>query len=219
MNVEQLISTEIPTLMPTDTGNRALAMMEENNVSELPVVSDENYVALVQESEVLDSTKPGAELGSADLLNYRPAIIATGHPFEALRLTHQMNLSVLPVINSEHKYIGAVTRDGLLKYFTENSGIDTPGGIVVLEVSPRDYTLVEIARICENEDVTIMNVQVHANEQGKLEVTLKLNRTVVEAVVASLERFNYVVKEVYGENMHSDDIEGKYHLLMNYINM
>ncbi len=130
-----------------------------------------------------------------------------------------MNLSVLPVIDNEHKYIGSVTKDTLLNYIIGNSGIDTPGGIIVLEVAPRDYTLYEIARICENEDVVIMNTQVHADEQGKLEITLKLNRTALDPVVSSLERHNYHVKEVYGEDIKNEDIEGKYNLLMNYINM
>jgi acetoin utilization protein AcuB len=219
MNVEQLISPAIPTLVPADTGNQALALMEENNVTELPVVLDDNYIGLVLESDVLDWTKPGSALSGSDFLTYKPAIIASGHPFEALRLAHQMNLSVLPVIDKHHKYIGAITKEGLLKYITENSGIDTPGGIIVLEISPRDYTLVEIARICENEDVIIMNTQVHANENGKLDVTLKVNRTAIEAVVSSFERHNYIVKEVYGENTGNDDIAGKYNLLMNYINM
>lgn len=218
MNVEQLISP-VPTLMPGDTGNKALDLMEESNLPELPVVSEDNYIALVQENDVLDWTKPDSALSSADFLNYKPAIIASGHPFEAIRLTHQMNLSVLPVVDNDQKYIGCVTKDGLLKYISENSGIDTPGGIIVLELSPRNYTLYEIARICENEDVMILNLQVHTNGQGMLEVTLKMNRTSLDAVVSSFERHNYHVKDVYGEKNSSDDLRDKYDLLMNYLNM
>jgi acetoin utilization protein AcuB len=218
MNIDQLISP-LPTLVPEDTGNKALGLMEENDVTELPLVVDENYVALIQESDILDWKAPESALSRSDFLSYKPAIIASGHPFEALRLTHQMNLSVLPVIDLSHKYIGAVTKDGLLKYITENSGIDTPGGILVLEIPPRNYTLYEIARICENEDVNILNLQVHTNERGMLEVTLKLNRTSLDAVVSSFERYNYKVTDVYGETVNKDDITDKYHLLMNYINM
>ena len=219
MNVEQLISAAVPILMPGDTGNRALELMEENNFTQLPVVEEDNYIALVQESDVLDWKMPHEALNTTGFLNYKPAIIVSAHPFEALRLVHQMKLSVLPVIDNEQKYIGAVTRDTLLDYVTENSGIDTPGGIIVLEVAPRNYTLYEIARICENEDVVIMNTQVHPNELGMLEITLKLNRTVLDPVVSSLERHNYHVREVYGADTNDEDIAGKYNLLMNYINM
>jgi acetoin utilization protein AcuB len=219
MSLEQLISPSVPTLMPGDTGNKALALMGENNITQLPVVSADNYIALVRENDLLDWANPGSSLGEADFLNYKPAILVSGHPFEALRITNQMNLSVLPVIDHEHKYIGSVTKDSLLKYITENSGIDAPGGIIVLEAAPRNYSLYDIARICENEDVIIMNTQVHANEADNLEITLKLNRTGIDAVVSSFERYNYTVKEVYGEDSHDEDIAGKYNLLMNYINM
>ncbi len=219
MNIEQLISPAVPTLLPEDSGSHALDQMEKSGFSELPVISEENYIALIQENDLLDWDTPDASLSTAGFLNYKPAIAASSHPFEALRILHQLNLDILPVIDHEQKYIGAATKSTLLKYITENSGIDNPGGIIVLEIAPRNYTLYEIARICENEDVIILNMQVHTNELGMLEVTIKLNRTVLAAVVSSFERHNYRVKEVYGEDNKDDDITGKYNLLMNYINM
>src|ERR1017187_7299251 len=109
MNIEHLISSAVPALSPTDTGDRALELMDKNNFTQLPVVSEDNYIALVQESDILDWKKPGDALSTSGFLNYRPAIMASNHPFEALRLVHQMNLSVLPVIDNEQKYAGSVT--------------------------------------------------------------------------------------------------------------
>ena len=219
MNLQQLISPAVPVLSPDDTGTHALEQMGKSNFTELPVVSEDNYIALIQENDLLDWGAPDSKLSTADFLNYKPAISSSSHPFEALRILHQMNLDILPVIDHELKYIGAVTKDTLLKYLAENSGIDNPGGIIVLEIAPRNYTLYEIARICENEDVIILNMQVHTNEVGMLEVTIKLNRTALSAVVSSFERHDYRVKEVYGEDSKDEDIAGKYNLLMNYINM
>jgi acetoin utilization protein AcuB len=219
MTIEQIISHDVPTLKPEDTGNKALDLMEETKFAQLPIVSDDIYITLVQEADIHEWKDPETALSTAELSNYKPAIPATAHPYEAMRVMHQMNLSILPVLDNEQKYIGCVTKDSLLKYVTENSGIDAPGGIIVLEIAPRNYTLYEIARICENEDVTILNVQVHTNERGLMEVTLKLNRSALEAVVSSFERHNYHVKEVFGEESNKDDITGKYNLLMNYINM
>src|ERR1700722_17511735 len=102
MSLEHLISPSVPTLMPDDSGNKALAVMEENNITQLPIVLADNYIALVQESDLLDWAKPESLLSEADFLHYKPAIIVSGHPFEALRITNQMNLSVLPVIDTEH---------------------------------------------------------------------------------------------------------------------
>jgi acetoin utilization protein AcuB len=219
MRSQQLISAAIPALHLEDTANQALALMDKNNVTQLPVISDDGYVCLVLENDLLDLSNPDVPLSESDLLTFKPAIFGSGHPFEALRIANELNLSVVPVVDHEQKYLGSITKDGLLKYITETSGINVPGGVIVLEIAPRNYTLVEIARICENEDVIILNTQVHATELGMLEVTLKLNRSSVEATVSSFERYNYHVKESFGIDGNKDDIAGNYDLLMNYINM
>jgi acetoin utilization protein AcuB len=48
---------------------------------------------------------------------------------------------------------------------------------------------------------------------------MKLNRSALDAVVSSFERHDYHVKEVFGQDANIEDIEDKYNMLMNYINM
>ena len=218
MNVTQL-TVPIPTLKPEDTGDTALRIMEEHHLTELPLVAEENYLGLIQETDLLELDNHNDTLSASHYQNFKPAIIGSAHPYEGIRIANEMNISVLPVVDNEQKYIGAVTRDSFLKYISENSGISEPGGIIVLEILPRNYTLPEIARICENEDVTILNLQVHPNERGMLEVTIKVNRSSLDAVVSSFERHKYHVTEIFGEKKHDEDMSEKYNLLMNYINM
>ena len=218
MSVEQLISPIVPTLSTSDNGTKALDLMDENKFSQLPVVAQEVYVCLVQEDRILDEGLEDTELGHGELTNFKPAVINIAHPFDALRLLNQLNLSVLPVIDAEQKYLGSITRETVLKYVTETSGIDAAGGIIVLEIAPHNYSLYEIARICENEDVTVISAQMHAIGE-MMEVTLKTNRTALDAVVSSFERHNYLVKAVYGDQKNQEDVMDKYNLLMNYLNM
>jgi len=219
MSVEQLISPTVPILNPSDTGSKVLELMEECKVSALPVVAEDHYQGLIQENEVMDWDDPDTELGTKDFSHFKPAVINIAHPYDALRIVNQMDLSVLPVVDSEQKYLGSVTKDTLLKYITETSGLEAIGGIVVLEIAPHNYSLYQIARICENEDVTIISSQMHATPDGMMEVTLKTNRTSLDAIVSSFERHNYTVKAVYGDQKNQEDVMDKYNLLMNYLNM
>jgi len=220
MIIEQLISPVVPTLLPTDTGSRALFLMEEHHLAQLPLVTGAKYMALVQEHELLDWNKPESPLNGADFLHYKPAVFATGHPYDALRVAHVHNLDIVPVIDRSNTYLGAITSSSLLRYITENSGLGNPGGIIVLEVAPRNYSLTEIARICENEDVIIISTQLYTEmETGMLRVTLKTDRTDLGAVVSSFERHGYQVKEVFGEQAGQEDMASRYRLLMSYINM
>jgi CBS domain-containing protein len=219
MLIEQLISPEVPTLTPSDTGSRALFLMEETHLTQLPMVKDNEYVGLIQENDVLDWETPERALDSVDFARYRPAVSVAAHPYDAMRIASEQNLNVVPVIDESSKYLGSITRDDLLKYITENSGLDNPGGIIILELEPRQYSLSEIARICENEDVTVISSQLANNrETGKIEVTLKTNRTNLEALVSSFQRREYVVKEVFGAQTGVEEVMDRYRSLMRYIN-
>ncbi len=217
--IQELISP-VPTLLPSDTGNHALNLMDEAHLTQIPLVVDNKYLALVRETDMLDWPTPDNPLGIADFLNYRPAVLATGHPYDALRVAHSQNLAVVPVVDGGSQYLGAITRTDLLNYLTENTGLDNPGGILVLEVEPRDYSLWEIARICESEEVMILSSQVHSDPaSGKLDVTLKTNRTNLGGVVQSFERHNYVVKSVFGDTSDEGDLMNRYNNLMTYLNI
>lgn len=220
MLIEQLISPEVPTLAPSDTGSHALLLMEESHLAQLPLVHGDEYMGLIQENEVLDWHTPERALDSAGFAQYRPAVSVAAHPFDAMRIASEQHLNVVPVIDEGSRYIGSITRDDLLRFITENSGIDHPGGIIILELEPRQYSLSEIARICENEDVTVISSQLTTNrETGKVQVTLKTNRTNLEALVSSFQRRDYEVKEVFGAQAGQEDVMDRYRSLMNYINM
>ncbi len=219
MSIVRLLSPLVPILNPKDTISKALDIMDENDFSQLPVVVDENYLGLLKENELMDFDKPELEISESGLLIFKPAISLSSHPYEALRIVNEMNLGVLPVIDGENKYAGSVTKDSLLKYMAEKSGLEAPGGIIVLEMERNNYSLYQIARICENEDVTVINAQIYTTPVGMIEVTLKTNRTALDPLVSSFERHGYAVKEVFGETKDMEDLMGKYNLLMNYLNM
>ncbi len=219
MNLELLTDKNIPVLSPNDLIEKSLRIMDESRLTGLPVLSEEYYVAFVMEDTLLEYSDSSQTLSAAGVLTYKPAIGSQSHPFDAITIMHQAALPLLPVVDVENKYSGCITKDNLLGYITNNSGIANPGGILVLEILPRNYSMYEIARICENEDVILLAMHAHTNERGMLEITMKLNRTVLDSVVASFERHNYHVQEVYGKDTNNEDIIGKYNLLMNYINM
>ncbi len=220
MIIEQLITADLPVLLPSDTGDKAVSLMEEYKVGHLSLVADGEYKALIGEEELLQWDTPERALSTAGFLHSRPVVYGHLHPYEAVSRAIQQDISIVPVINIDNKYLGAISRSDLLDYLVRQSGLEKPGGIVTLLVRPSDYSLSEIARICENNDITILNLQVFAPpESEQIEVTIKTNSKELQALVASFERYEYTVKEVFGEMLNAEGIEERYRLLMNYINM
>jgi acetoin utilization protein AcuB len=221
MIAKHLISAQIPVLHPTDTADNALHVMSEAHLLQLPMVEGDNFKCIILEEDLLNLPQSNIPLSQTiQLLNFRPAVFETVHPFEAVRMAVQQNLNMVPVINHDEKYVGAISLENMLEYLSEHGSILEPGGIITLEIKPNDYSLSEIARICESNDITILQSGVYTNmETGMLDVTLKINRMEFSALVASFERYEYRVKEMYGESPAFENLLNRYNLLMNYINM
>ena len=126
----------------------------------------------------------------------------------------------LPVISYEKEYIGVLTKDSLLSALAQYNGVKEHGGILALDLDPRDYSLSEIARIAESNDVTLLSVSTITNPvSGRLEVLLKTNRQELQGLLATFERFNYIIKYTITEEQEEDLLKKNYDLLMNYISM
>jgi Mg/Co/Ni transporter MgtE len=220
MLARDLISTVVPILHPLDPGSRALRLMNEYHLTQLPLVLENKYLALVEEDDILDLEDAEVALENMEYNGPKPAIPENAHFFEAIRLFHEMKLAVLPVISYEKEYIGVLTKDGLLAALAQYNGVKEHGGILALDLDPRDYSLSEIARIAESNDVTLLSVNtITSPASGRLEVLLKTNRQELQGLVATFERFNYIIKYTITEEQEEDLLKKNYDLLMNYISM
>ncbi|PUZ21272.1 CBS domain-containing protein [Chitinophaga costaii] len=220
MLTRDLISTVVPVLHPKDTGARAMRLMNEFHLTQLPLVVDNKYQQLIEEEDVMDWEDPDLLLETIEDNNFKPAVSETAHIFEALKLFADFKLTSLPVLSKEGDYMGVITRDSLLMPLAAYNAVKEHGGIIGLEVDPRDYSLTEIARIAESNDVTILSVNtLTIPSNGRMEVMLKTNRQELSALVATFERFNYTIRYIFTEEQEEDLLKKNYDLLMNYMSM
>lgn len=220
MQIGTFINPNVPCLEAESTIAEALNIMDQTEFKALPVVSEEKLVAFVTENNLLDAPDDSLSLQTVFKNILPPFVLTNAHPYEAAVLMASLNIRLLPVIDEKEKYSGAVTLGDLFNYFFGKSSLTRPGGIIILEMMPMDYSLSEIARICESCDATILNVQTFAVEDSALlEVTIKVNIKELQALKAAFERYEYTIKEIFGMLPSQDDLIDRYRLLMNYINM
>jgi hypothetical protein len=87
-------------------------------------------------------------------------------------------------------------------------------------VNLKDYTLAEVARIIEQHEAKILGSFAKTNdESNKVQITIKINHTDLQPIIASLARYNYVVKETFTEPEYFDNLKERYDSLMNYLNI
>lgn len=220
MLAQQLITDEIPPIKTTDTAQMAMAWMDEFKVSHLPLVDGIQYLGLVSDNDLLDLNQPEAPIGEQLGEPANPSITEDQHLYDVIRMIAELGLTLVPVLDVDGNYSGAITLSHLMGQISGIASINDPGGIIVLEMSQHDYSLMEIGRIVEGNDAKILSSYITSYPDSTLlEVTLKVNKEDLSGVLQTFNRYNYTVKASFQESVFKDDLKNRYDALMNYINM
>lgn len=221
MTVIDLLSDVVPAIHKTDTGTNALNWMDVFKVSHLPVVDGSEYLGLVSEREIYDMSNPDEAISSQIHMMARPFVRDNQHIIEAMQPLAENNLSVLPVLDFEDKYLGVITLPDLSHEIAVMISGGSKGAIIVLELNIRDYSLSEISQIVEGNDTKIMSLYVNnGSNPDILYVTLKLNRTDISPVIQTFERYNYKILQVFSNDKDYDSmLEDRYNSFMKFLSI
>lgn len=115
--------------------------------------------------------------------------------------------------------MGVVSVYCMIRELSQMASVNQPGGIVVLELNQNDYSLIEIAQIVEGNDAKILSANITSQpETQKLELTLKINHTNIDAIIQTFNRYDYIISASYHESNFDDLLKDRYEELMRYIN-
>jgi acetoin utilization protein AcuB len=220
MTAREVITDEIPPLIHTDSGEKALIWMEEFKVSPLPVLQNGYCVGLISESDILD--KKDLELPLDALFDHlpRPYVLENAHIYEVLGKMSEHRISVLPILDINEQYLGCTSVHQLMNCVANTASIKEVGGIVVLEMNRIDYSLAQIARIVESENAKILSSYIMSSSDSmKIEVTLKIAEVDLSRIIRSFERYDMVVKASFQRSTDENDMQFRYDALMNYLNI
>jgi acetoin utilization protein AcuB len=195
MLAKDLISEIIPSLKTSDTGQTALNWMEIFRISHLPIVNSQDFLGLISDADIYDMNQPEEPIGNHTLTLLKPYVRADQHLFEVIGLASRLKLSVVPVLDENSHFKGVITTNDLIRFMAGVSSMDQPGGIIVLELLERDYSLSQIAQIVESNNIKVLSMYITSPpESTRLEVTLKVNSGDLSSVIRTFERYNYDVR-------------------------
>ncbi len=216
----ELINNNIPRLQLQDTVGKALQLIADFRLTHLPVVSEDKYLGLISEDDLLDADD---EKNTIEVMqkNFIPVSVQDNvHFLNAVNLSNQYESNIVPVINAANDFAGVVTSSDLLKTIGNFAGGNEIGGLIVLEMERSQFGISEISRIVESNDSTILhlNSTVHP-DTGMLTVTLHLSKKEISAIVSTFERYDYDVIYFYGNEKFENEIHNNYRHLMNYLDI
>lgn len=221
MIATDLINQLIPPLHPGDRALRAIDWMDEFRVNQLPVVEDGKFIGLIDEDVVFSSVDPDAPIKNLELKNRTAFIDGERHLFEVIRLAIDNDLDVVPVVDDKLNYLGVVTVNDTAKAFSQLASAEYPGGILVLSLNEKDYSLTEISRLAESEGIKILSAFVSTDPKDvtRLKVTLKFNKQDISRLIATYERFEYKVISQFQETASHGYEKERLNILFKYLEL
>ena len=218
MRAFELITDEIPPLIHTDSGEKAINWMDEFKVVHLAVLKNGAFVGVVSESAILD------RLVLSDVLDElfdhlpRPYVNKNAHIYDVLAMMSEHKLSIIPVLDENEQYLGCTSIYHLMTTLANIGSIKEPGSILVLEINAIDYSMAQIAQIIESNNAKILSSYILSDVSSSvLEVTLKINELNLSRIILTFERYDYKIKASFQAVVSDDDLRWKYDALMNFM--
>lgn len=213
-----LHSQNLPYLHLSDKVYQALQLMNDNQVTHLPIVDGDKYVGIISEDDLLQVENDHDELSTLQQSFGSISVKSTEHFLKAIQLAAENGLSVVPIVDLENELTGAVAYTDLLRHASEFMSLNEPGGLIVLEVESNQYSFNEISKLVETNDAQITQLNTSNDpETGMMQVTIRINKAEVSDIVATFQRYEYNVKYYFGEELYVNELKSNYDNLMNYL--
>ncbi|MVM34914.1 CBS domain-containing protein [Spirosoma sp. HMF4905] len=221
MLAAELIDPMLPALKPTDSVGQALDWMQEHHVGQLVLTDQGDYRGIVSEELLMDVADDERPLGNVMRLFEQTYVHEDQHLFEVLGLVIQQQMEVVAVLNEVQEFIGTIAVSELLKQFAQELGVQDIGAILILNMNERDYSLTEISRLVESNNVKIISSYFSSAAYGmpdRSRLTLKLNRRDISPVISTLERFGYQIEAAFANAPVESIDQERLDSLLRYLN-
>ncbi len=220
MLTANLITTTYPQLQLNDSVAKALQLMSDYKMYHLPIISEGVYLGLVAEAALLDVSNEQTTLQALSGLLLPCLVFENQHFLAAINACNQFETMVVPVLALDKSYMGLITATDLLRSVGHFTGTNEIGGIIVLEVDRRQFSISEISRIVESNNATVLHLNtLEIATSGMLEVTLHISKKEISSIVSAFERYNYVVTYYFGAEVFENEMQDNYNNLMHFLNI
>ena len=216
----ELITETIPPVHTSDSIQKVIDRMVEFRVRHLPIVNQEQFLGLIDENDLIGETDYQTPIGALALSLVNPFVLEEQHIYDVIWMFCERQLTVVPVLDAKKNYLGLISINALTKYFASLAAVDQQGGIIVLEINNKNNSLAHMSQIVESDNAQILSSYVRIfPDSTRMEVTLKINKRDISAIIATFLRYEYDIKATFNHNDDNNNSRDRYNSLMNYLNL
>jgi len=217
MLVSQIIEAGFPHVSVLDKVDFALRLMEGYDVLHLPVIVEEKFAGIISKDDLMDADET-AMLATLQSQFIHASVLPDEHILSALKVASHFEISIIPAVNKNHEIQGIITQKTLARSLAVFLNVEEPGGMIVVEMDKRNFSFGELCRLIETNDASITQLNTYTEPAtGLYIVTIKINKMEISDIIATLQRYDYIIRYYFGEEDYENELKENYDLLMAYL--
>jgi len=218
MSIENYIINDVGICHLNDTIGDLKTIFNEFTYSHLPVEDDGVFLGCISKNDVFnfDEKKPLADFQYA-LEGFFAG--EDNYWLDTLDIFAQNQTNILPVLNSENKYLGYITLSFILNLFYNTPFLNEPGGIIVIEKGYRDYSFSEISQISESHNAGILGMFISSRANDLTQITIKLSTSSLNEILQTYRRYGYTIISEHQEDYFNKKLKDRSEYLDKYLNI
>ena len=215
-----LIHDDIPLLNLSDDISTAITFFDDYKLHQIPVFEASKFLGLIDEEIVLNAP---AKSKIKDLKKQfrKEEVLSEKNLFDVLYFFKKGDLCVLPVVDKNNNYLGCIHEKILLLKLCEILKVQTPGGIIHLEINIVDYSLAQIAQIVEGNGARILSLVCLPNSSSSklMEILIKINQEELSGIIQTFQRYEYKIIASSHKNIHKEGLNDRLESFIRYLNI
>ena len=219
MNAYKCISNDISALSPESTIEETKQLFKYLTFTHLPIVKNNQYLGLIAEKDILfqeinderisDFTHLYDSFYADESLNW----------LELLKLFATNDTNILPIINSEHQYIGYYELNNILHLFYDTPFLNENGVILIVEKDLKGYSFSEISQIVESNDCNLLGLFISNVLNDKVQITLKMGYCNINSITQTFRRYGYQLLSDFHDDEFIESLKERSDYLQKYLNI
>lgn len=216
MLVTDYISKDFIPPKLNQTVGHGLGIINTYGLTHIPVFEGLSFIGNISRETLIENDP---EILLSELRDFNEFFYMTenGSLLDAVQNFHNYNSNILTILNTEHQYSGMLMMDDVISALSTMPFISEPGAIMVIEVSQKQFSISEIAKIAESNNARIIGLFVTGYQEDKISITLKLISDNLTSVGETFERFNYTVIHKFFNDEKEDLMKDRLDMLMKYL--
>ena len=220
MIAEDLIQNDIPVLHLSDDISTAVTFFDDYKLHQIPVFENSNFLGLIDDEVVLNAS-PKSKIKALKKHLRKEKISSEKNLFDVLHFFRHGNLSILPVVEKDDKYLGCIHDRVLLQKVCEILKVENPGGVIHLQVRIIDYSLAQIAQIVEGNGARILSSLCLPNSSNSklMELLIKINQEELSGIIQTFQRYEYKIIASFHKNIQKQGLNDRLDSFIRYLNI